>query len=324
MKIPKALSYSSLSMFEKNVEEFYLIHLSEKAAPRQPQGLPASVGSAFDAYTKSMLAYSLFGKDMSPQFEFGAIFESQVEPQNRDFALKAGKHVFKSYKRCGAYAALLQLLKESVEPPRFEFSLYGTIGGVPFSGKPDCRFVLDRGEGLISCVFDWKVKGFCSKYNTSPSKGYETCRLCYPGNPNRDNQEHANYKAMNFRGLTINSGYLEGCNPSYADQLSIYGWLLGEQVGDENVVMGIEEIVAKPATPPLLRYARHRARVSKNHQLKLVERIQTAWKRITSGYIFTDMTEEESKGRCEILEETAATMTPDDWFDKVTRTTTFW
>ena len=50
-------------------------------------------------------------------------------------------------------------------------------------------------------------------------------------------KEHANFLGMNYRGLTINSGYMECCNDEYADQLCLYGWLLGESLGDENVVL---------------------------------------------------------------------------------------
>ena len=91
-----------------------------------------------------------------------------MEEHNRDFALKAGKYAFEAYMLSGAYYELLMLLRESIEAPRFECKLTGNIGGVPFLGKPDCRFVLDLGFGRISGVLDWKVKGFCSKYATSP------------------------------------------------------------------------------------------------------------------------------------------------------------
>ena len=58
---------------------------------------------------------------------------------------------------------------------------------------------------------------------------------------------------------------MEAGNDEYADQLCLYGWLLGEQIGDEEVVCCIDEIVSKymPEGKPLLRVAQHRARVSK-------------------------------------------------------------
>jgi hypothetical protein len=146
----------------------------------------------------------------------------------------------------------------------------------------------------------------------------------YKGKVSRNhNKEHDQYLEYNYRGLTVNTSFMEVCSPTYADQLSIYGWLLGEMPGDENVVLGIEEIVAKPANPPLLRVANHRARVSKDYQLKLVERIQDAWRRITTGHVFTDMTKEQNDSQCELLEETASTMTSNDWFDSITRTSSY-
>ncbi len=163
MKTPRSLSYSSLSLFEKDIEEFYMRYLADKAAPRLPQEPPMAVGSAFDAFVKAALHSQLFGVSSNPQFEFGTIFESQVEPQCRDFAREAGKHVFECYVLCGAYDELLGWLQKSIEPPRFEFTLTGTIGGAPFLGKPDVRFVLDLGEGRISVIDDFKVHGYCSK-----------------------------------------------------------------------------------------------------------------------------------------------------------------
>jgi hypothetical protein len=264
------------------------------------------VGSAFDAYTKSMLAHALFGNGMSAQFEFGNIFASQVEPQNRDFALKAGKHVFKAYKLCGAYGDLLELLRKSIEPPRFEFTVNGTINGVPFTGKPDVRFVLDLGQGRIPCIFDFKVRGYCSKYGASPSKGYATCLDGFVGKASRSQgKEHAMYKAINFRGLTINSGFMEFCNDEYADQLCLYGWLLGEKIGNENTVLGIEEMCAKfmgEGNLPTLRYARHRGRVKADYQQKLAERVKACWDAITSGHVFSTLSREDSDARCAVLE----------------------
>ena len=296
-----------MSLWYKDQDEFYIRYLADHAAPRLPQEQPAAVGSAFDAYTKSMLAHALFGNAASAQFEFAAIFESQVEPQNRDFALTAGKRVFKAYKLCGAYDDLLKQLQQSVEPPRFEFKVDGLILGVPFTGKPDCRFVLDLGQGRIPCIYDWKVRGYCSKYGASPSKGYATCLDGFVGKASRSQgKEHALYKAMDFRGLTINSGYMEFCNDEYADQLSLYGWLLGEKIGDENTVLGIEELCAKfmgEGNPPTLRYARHRGRVKADYQQKLAEKVATCWQAITSGHVFSTLSREDSDARCAVLEE---------------------
>jgi hypothetical protein len=307
MRIPKSLSYSSLSLFEKDREEFFGRYLADRAAPRMPQEQPASVGSSFDAYVKAALHTALFGAGSNPEFEFDTIYVSQVEPQNRDFALGAGLHCFESYKLAGAYDDLLKLLQQSVVPPRFEFKVEGLIGGAPFVGKPDCRFILDFGDGRIDCIEDWKVKGFCSKWGASPSKGYALCRDGYKADKQSrsQNREHGNYLAYNHRGLTINAGYMEGCHTEYADQLCLYGWLLGETPGDENVVLMIEELVGKymgEGNRPLLRVTNHRARVQMAYQMKLQERVTTCWKAITSGHIFPEMTREENDARCQALD----------------------
>ena len=332
MRTPRSLSYSSMSLWYKDQDEFYIRYLADHAAPRLPQEQPAAVGSAFDAYTKSMLAHALFGNAASAQFEFAAIFESQVEPQNRDFALMAGKRVFKAYKLCGAYDDLLKQLQQSIEPPRFEFKVDGLILGVPFTGKPDCRFVLDLGQGRIPCIYDWKVRGYCSKYGASPSKGYATCLDGFVGKASRSQgKEHALYKAMDFRGLTINSGYMEFCNDEYADQLSLYGWLLGEKIGDENTVLGIEELCAKfmgEGNPPTLRYARHRGRVKADYQQKLAEKVATCWQAITSGHVFSSLSREDSDARCAVLEEMSVGLMSDGsaldkWFSDATRPSFF-
>jgi hypothetical protein len=328
MRIPKTLSYSSFSLCEKSPEEFYTQYLSPNAPTRTPQGPPLAVGSSFDAYVKAALHHDLFGGGADPRYEFSALFESQVEKQNWDFALRAGKHVFKAYKVCGAYNDLLFWLKKAIKPPRFEFRIERAIDGVPFMGKPDCQFVLNLGQGDFDNVYDWKVRGYCSKYATSPSKGYATCLDTFQSKPSRSHgKEHALYMPRDFHGLTINAGFLETCSTDYADQLCLYSWILGETPGDENVVLGIEEIVSKcmgEGVKPDLRYARHRALCRKEYQLKLLERIHAVWDRIISGHFFNDMSKEDSDARCEVLDEVAAGQKLDggetgEWFNDVAR-----
>jgi hypothetical protein len=119
---------------------------------------------------------------------------------------------------------------------------------------------------------------------------------------------------------------MEFCCTEYADQLCLYGWLLGEKIGDENTVFGIEELCAKfmgEGNPPTLRYARHRGRIKADYQLRLAERVKACWQAITSGHVFADMTREESDARCQVLEETAVGLDGnselEQWFSKMTR-----
>ena len=305
MRKPTYLSHSSLTLWGKDKEEFYIKHLAETRAPRIAQEVYMSVGAGFDAYAKSALHERLFGKGADPQFEFTSIFENQVEPHNRDFAVDAGRHIFDCYVLTGAFDELLAMLQKSKEPPRFEFEVRGEINGVPVVGKPDCRFVHECGAHVI---LDWKVKGYCSKYGASPSKNYRLCRDGYGATfkvSKSHNTAHKDFVPYNHHGFEINHSYLEAGNEEYADQLCMYGWLLGEQIGDEEVVCCIDEIVGKymPEGKPLLRVAHHRARVSNAHQMKVLNRMVECWDAITTGWIFRDLSREENDAKCQHLEQ---------------------
>jgi len=305
MRKPTYLSHSSLALWGKDREEFYIKHLAETRAPRIAQEVYMSVGGSFDAYAKSALHERLFGRGAAPQFEFQTIFENQVEPHNRNFALQAGKYIFDCYVLTGAFDELLAMLQKSKEPPRFEFEVRGEIKGVPIVGKPDCRFIHECG---VHVILDWKVKGFCSKYGASPSKNYRLCRDGYgaPYKSSRShNKAHECYVPYDHHGFEINKFYLEAGNDEYADQLCLYGWLLGEQIGDEEVVCCIDEIVSKymPEGKPLLRVAHHRARVGNAHQMTVINRMTDCWDAITNGWIFRDLSREENDAKCQHLEE---------------------
>jgi hypothetical protein len=316
-----------MALFEKDPDEFYLKYLSENRPGRLPQTPPMCVGSSFDAYVKAELHEALFGKGADPAYTFEALFEEQVEPHNRDFARPAGEYCFKAYKLTGSYDELLTLLQQSIEPPRFEVKLTGTIAGAPFLGKPDCRFVLDLGEGRISVVFDWKVKSFCSKHAASPSKGYALCRDGFTGKASRSHgKAHKMYMEWDFRGLKINRDYMENCQDEYADQCCLYGWLLGEEVGGDSLVF-IDELVCKPSAAgnyPSIRVANHRARVHPDYQQKIHDRVERCWDAIKTGHVFVDVSREESDLRIETLEDMATGLATDGsaeeaWFNEVTR-----
>jgi hypothetical protein len=324
MRTIDALSYSGLTLFEKRPDEFYLQRLSSRRAPRVSQERPAAVGSAFDARVKSALHTELFGFQSDPRYSFEALFEAQVEPHNRDWALDEGQYVFLCYQATGFYDELLGLLKASKVPPRFEFTVTVNIDGVPFIGKPDCRWVTPAD---IDVVHDWKVNGYCSKSTTSPHKSYMLCRDGYVADkPSKSHgTEHREFLAYQHRDIVINTSYLEAANPAWSDQLSLYGWALGEKVGDENVVLSIHQIVGKPAEPrPQLRVASYRARVKAEYQQQLAYRLKRCWNAITSGHIFIDLSREDSDSRCQVLDETATGLQSDgsaleEYFSVATR-----
>lgn len=339
---PTALSFSSWSLYEKDKDEFFIRYLAKTKAPRLPQEDYMSIGSAGDSRIKSSLYEAIFGPDHDANFSFTKLFEDSVEPHNRDWALAESQYVFDCYVRSGAYDDLLKLLLLSVEPPQFEASVTGKINDVPFTGKPDCRFMVQFPDcDPLRIILDWKVKGYCSKNGASPSKGYALCRDGYDflvgaqnktkaaplGKPSQShNEAHKLYLPYMHRGLSINEAFMETCNAEYADQVSCYGWMLGETPGDENVVVFIDEILAKfmKDQRPLLRIANHRARVSREHQLDLVAKITGCWNAITSGHIFSDLSRSDSDSRCELLDDMAIGLQTDgsseeDFFNECTR-----
>lgn len=323
MRIPRTLSYSALTTFESDAEEYFIRYLAENRASRMPQDQPASVGSAFDAYAKSSLHEALYGKGVDAQYELDALFTAQVEEHNRDWARVEGKYVFDCYRHSGAYDTLLALLQKSIEPPRFEFTVEADILGVPFLGKPDCRFVL---PGPVSVVHDWKVNGYCGKASVSPTKGYMMCSdgevamklnkktSQYEPSPTKsDKQAHKQFVAVDCHGFKIDAGYMEDINEGWADQLSLYGWALGEKISDEKVVLSVHQIVAKamPDRRPQLRVAEYRCRVRNSYQALLAKRLVNCWQAVLSGHVLQDMSREMNDARIRMLEQESTALQSD-------------
>lgn len=320
MRIPKYLSPTSLAKWESDPEEFYLQYLADKRPPRMPQTLPMSVGSSFDAYIKSFFHKELFGKAADPRFEFTTIFEDQVEPDNRDWALEAGKHVFESYKTSGAMHDLLKQLKEAQGEPRFEFTMEVEIRQVNLLGKPDVFFVHKDGKPVI---LDFKVNGYCGNYSTSPKSGYLKIRdgwqVTQAPASKGANSMYKDAQPFKLQGMVINIGsFLEDVNKIWATQLATYGWLCGTEVGSE-FVCALDQLVCKPSPNskfPLIRIAEHRCLISKEFQLKVIARYSELWEIVHSNHIFKELSFEESAGRCEMLNLQHAAFGEDDDFIK--------
>lgn len=332
MRCPAYMSPTSLKVFESNREEYYIRYLAEARPPKLPQTQPMSIGSAFDAYIKSYLHYALFGN--YGMFEKETIFEKQVEPHNRDWARVAGGYAFDVYKQCGALADMMLELGTAVNAPRFEFDLLGeidtNIGPVPIMGKPDVYFINGEGGRVI---LDWKVNGYCSRSATSPMKGYVMCRDGWRSlskKPSAGNRmPHKDCIPTLFKGLKINSQeYMEDLNAEWAAQLTMYAWLLGEEIGSQDLIVGVDQIVGQPSgnseeclcslvpgelikrkfehRVPWLRIASHRVRIGATYQFDLRGRLESAWNAITSGHIFTGRDRADSDVLCAVLEEQAA------------------
>lgn len=328
MKTLKRLSTTGLHMWESYPEDFYLRYLSDNRPEREPQSPAMAIGSAFDAFVKCALHYHLFGNEGDPVvdregnevvnevgvplrvYNLRRLFDSQVNNKEiRDWAWEEGKYAFDCYRTWGCYDELLRELEKSEKPPRFEFELNGEIGGVPVVGKPDLWYFQN-----VDVVYDWKVMGFCSKRPVSPKKLHKSCRDCWGvdrakatrggGEP----RPHKSYREIEHNGHKIGEHWMEDVDAKWADQLSIYSWLLGVEIGDEDAVVGIDQLACKPSNDPeacrhpLIRVAQHRCRVSKRHQESLVERLQRCWEACKTGHVFQDLSLEDSIARCEVLD----------------------
>lgn len=293
MRTPEYLSPTSIALWQYDQEEFYSRYLSDNKKVRELQTQPMSIGSAFDAFAKSYLYERLVG-DGNSKYEKEAIFEEQVASHNRDWAWENGEFVFNEYKKAGCLADLMLEMSKAIDKPRFEFTINDTvttnIGEIPLLGKPDIFFINNESARVI---LDWKVNGYCRASNTSPMKGYIKLR---PGD-----KVHRDCHLMMINGILINVAmHLEDGNKSWADQLSIYSWLLGEDFGSEQMIVGIDQIVGNREK---LRFATHRLRISPDYQFELLALIEQIWETIQSGWIFRNMTEEDSAARCKLLDE---------------------
>jgi hypothetical protein len=264
------------------------------------------------------LHVDLFGHDGDGVYDLQRLFDEQVQDEeNRPWAWRNGEYAYRMYKEYGLYGELLEELRSSTEEPKFEFTLEGEINGIPLKGKPDLWYKRD-----IQVVYDWKVMGYCANSAQSPKKFYKSCRDCWTDERAKATRggghakPHPKYEAMEHHGHTIGAHWMEDVDKKWADQIAIYCWMSGVEVGDESCVVGIDQLACKPSPlrdsedeatkseerMPLIRVAQHRCRISSFWQHSLMDRIQSMWDTINSGHIFTDMSREDSDARCEVLD----------------------
>ena len=276
----------------KDIEAFYMKYLRTEKIPRFPQTQPMSIGSSFDAHVKSYIYKAIFGKE-SEIYNLRGLFESQVEEHNRTWAWKHGKLVFDAYKEAGCLSDIMLELERAIGAPSFEFEIKDTINGVPFLGKPDMFFI---SKESFRVVYDWKVNGYCAKSLKSPMKGYLKLR-----EKGKLDKIHKDCVTVEHGGININANmFLEEGSKDWADQVSTYAWLLGESIGSENWISGIDQICG-PANR--LRFATHRCRVSAGFQQGFFDVAKDLWEIINSGHIFRNLTEPDSKALCSLLDE---------------------
>jgi hypothetical protein len=334
LRKPEYLSPSAIKTFLGNAEDYYIRYLSDNPIPNEPQNQPMSIGSAFDAYAKSWLHENLFGKGNDPKYSFEALFEAQVEKQNRDWARQNGLYAFDCYKQSGALSDLLLDLRKANGDPRFEFKVQGAVHGyregkttkieqVILHGRPDVAYINAAGYQV---VLDFKVNGYCSNSPPSPMPGY--LRLRAPGRTNLGS--HKDCQPMVVDGLMINiSTYLENLGiqgEEWATQLAIYHWLLGSPFCSHTLLVGIDQIVcnANKGALPEIRVAEHRLRISKEWQQRTFDIACHIWSCIHSDHFFRDLTLEQSQARCAVLDKQLESLQGDgslndNWLAAVSR-----
>jgi hypothetical protein len=305
----RQIQYISPTAYQKwraDREQYYMDYLADSRPEREPQTIPMSIGSAFDAYAKSEINKALgLG---SAELEFDALFERGVEPHLRDQARADGMVAFQLYKSSGALADLLGVIAGDVS---MEFEVMGTAfkksDGVILMGKPDLCFTHKSGAKVL---LDWKVNGAYSKYNVSPMKGYLKIR-----NSNGSMaQSHKECVRGMWNGVPINvGGTLEGYNDVWAAQLAVYAWLCGMEVGSDFIVM-IDQVAGKLGDQ---RIAEHRCLVGRTFQQLLYQELKEMWEIVHSEHIFRDLTLEDSKARCKLLDGMAFSTPEDDIFNSV-------
>lgn len=349
MRRPEYLSPSSVQCYDFNADEFYLRYLASTKTARAPQTKPMAVGSAFDAYIKNYLHTKLFGTGHkeSARYALPALLESQIESHNRAWAAKQGKYLFDRYRQFGGLADLMLDLEKAIDEPRMEFDLKGVVScpegprregeearvlGIPILGKPDLRFISSGGAHVI---VDFKVNGYC-RPPISPMPGYLRCRDGWSyleGKETRGPMMHKDCIPEVVDGIKINVNcYMEQVKPDWALQLSTYSWLMGEQVGRENIQC-IEQVVGKEADAitvdgekyPSVRFACHRLRTSSKFQFECFEKYRYLWSLINTEpfHYFRHLSLEESQQKCALLDKQAeafANATGDDaWLMQAAR-----
>lgn len=287
------ISPSGLSCYRKDPTDFYLRYLSPNRPAKEGQTKAMALGSAFDAFVKSYLHTQLFGP--SDDYELRRLFEMQVEAPRRDEAWKLGQQMFDQYKKLGALVDILNLLGSASAKPRFEINITNSIraGEVVLNGRPDLFFISEQG---VPVILDWKVNGYYSKSGHSPMPCY--VKLRDGGFP----KAHAKVIRDVFKGVVIAQGHdFESLALDWATQTTVYAWLCGQEI-ESQFVTQIHQLVCRPTG---MRVAEYSSLISSGFQSKLYEELCALWEIAHSDHFFRDMTPEQSRERCLLLDQRA-------------------
>jgi hypothetical protein len=160
LEVFRQIAYISPSTFMKWKNCEYSVFLQRLAGypyVREPQGLAAAIGSAFDALVKDVM---IKRKGWKSPFTLKGMLKNNVtiEGEQRSIAIEQGRYVAAQYIKSDLFIKLMDCVQE------VEREYYANIGGIPILGQLDARV-----DGM---PFDWKLRGFASKNIPSPTKGF--------------------------------------------------------------------------------------------------------------------------------------------------------
>jgi hypothetical protein len=283
------LSYSAFKLFEQDPEKYYLRYMTKNDAARDPQNHHMAVGSAVDAFIKAELYKRLIGKG-DPAFELQTLFEAQVESPQRDQAWVAGAKLFELYEKLGGLKNILECMRGCVGEPRFEKEIVGPVEGVIILGRPDIHYIHRMGARI---VHDFKAQGWYAQTKAQPKPGY--LKISPGGKASRD------CMPMLHKGFEINvTKTMNVSHLEWAEQLSMYAWTLGEQVGGD-FILTIDHFCCDQQGGEH-RLAWYAALCNSQWQREFFNRLKRAWEHIQQGHVFIGMSKAENDMKCSVLD----------------------
>lgn len=261
MNLPifKQLTHISPSTFiewRKCQYKNYLRKFSGIDLPRTDSGKSAALGIMFDAFVKDNI-YRRFNYPHKPSMKL-EIVAKNLKCEDKDEVIKDAREVAKQYISIGMLERML--------PDKIDQELYKIKDGIPLLG------ILD---GIVNNIpFDWKTRGFYSKWPASPTPGY-----FYRIDSNRHEPTPGEF---------IN---LDRSHYDWAIQFQFYNWILGNQYPQYI----LHEICKQKKD---LVFTEHKGTLSKEFEDDLWKEVQEFWGKI-NGFDIKVNEPSPNKNLCE-------------------------
>lgn len=266
-KVIKPLHYFSPSSFMEYRDcpnKFFLKRLC--GFPKEEQesvGVPAVLGTAFDAFVKRWIAKRL-GIEDRPDLLHETLI-GQVKHERREEILDAARNLAVKYVELEFPQRLIE--EEITDVERDEFHLMNLhpdfLGKMDRNNQPIPELRLfGKLDGVIkdTVPFDWKVRGYQSKTGASPTPGYRV----YVTNDGKSFDAHVK------NGMPIHE-----LHPRWATQLTIYAWMLNrDRIPQENRDVAIDEICYGANN---IKFCQIRTHTSLEYQQQLWREMSEAW-----------------------------------------------